>query len=42
MWLGVLPASGLAATDRLSAPPDLLDRLDRGFRLPQPDPVWDF
>jgi len=42
MWLGVLPASGLAATDRLSAPPELLDLLDRGFRLPQPDPVWDF
>jgi predicted acetyltransferase len=42
MWLGVLSASGLAITDSLSAPSELLDRLDRTLRLPQPHPDWDF
>lgn len=42
MWLGVLPATGLAITDQLSGPADLLAELDRAFLLPQPHPGWDF
>lgn len=42
LWLGVLPASGLAATDHLRGPADLLNDLDRSLRLPIPKPDWDF
>jgi hypothetical protein len=42
MWLGVRPASGLAVTDELSGPPELLSALDRLLRLPDPKPDWDF
>jgi len=42
LWLGVRPASGLAATDELSAPPGLIERLDHVVLLPPPDPDWDF
>ncbi len=42
LWLGVRPASGLAVTDELSAPPDLLGRLDAALRLPTPRPDWEF
>ena len=42
MWLGVRPASGLAVTDELSGPPELLEGLDRILRLPDPKPDWDF
>ena len=42
MWLGVRPASGLAITDNLSGPPELLADLDRVLRLPVPKPDWDF
>jgi len=42
MWLGVRPASGLAFTDELSGPSELLYKLDRAFRLPDPKPDWDF
>jgi len=42
LWLGVRPASGLAVTDELSGPPDLLEELDRILRLPDPKPDWDF
>jgi len=42
MWLGVLPASGLAMTDDLEGPPSLIEALDRTVRLPQPRPDWDF
>lgn len=42
MWLGFLPASGLTITDNLSAPPDLLAKLDRAFTLPKPHCDWDF
>ncbi len=42
MWLGVRPATGLAITDELSGPPELLERLDRALRLPDPKPDWDF
>ena len=42
MWLGVRPATGLAATDQLSGPESLLAQLDRAFLLPQPRPDWDF
>lgn len=41
LWLGVRPATGLAVTDKLSGPPDLLNRLDE-LRLPTPMPDWDF
>ncbi|NNE09541.1 MAG: sterol carrier protein domain-containing protein, partial [Gemmatimonadetes bacterium] len=42
MWLGVLPASGLAAIGRLQAPDELLAALDRAFALPEPKPDWPF
>lgn len=41
LWLGVRPASGLAVTDHLLAPPELLADLDRLVRLPRPRPDWD-
>ena len=42
LWLGVLPASSLAVTDELTAPPDLLRQLDEVLRLPLPRPDWGF
>lgn len=42
MWLGVRPATGLAVTDDLAGPADLLARLDWLLRLPPPLPDWDF
>ena len=42
MWLGVRPASGLAVTDHLAGPPDLLAALDQTLRLPSPRLDWDF
>jgi predicted acetyltransferase len=42
LWLGVRPATGLAVTDDLAAPPELLRALDISLRLPQPHPDWDF
>jgi predicted acetyltransferase len=42
LWLSVRPASGLAITDDISGPPELLSKLDEVFRLPQPKPDWDF
>lgn len=40
MWLGVRPATGLAITDQLTAPQDLLTQLDWAFRLPDPKTDW--
>lgn len=42
MWLGVRPASGLAVTDQLAGPSELIAALDRALRLPEPKPDWDF
>ena len=42
VWLGVRPATGLALTDELDGPPELLRGLDRALRLPEPRPDWDF
>ena len=42
MWLGVRPASGLAVTDELAGPDDLLAALDAALCLPAPHPDWDF
>jgi hypothetical protein len=42
MWLGVRPATGLAITDDLHGPDDLLAALDGILRLPEPKPDWDF
>lgn len=42
LWLGVRPATGLAATDHLSGSPALLADLDRILRLPVPKTDWDF
>jgi hypothetical protein len=42
LWLGVRPATGLAVTDDLAGPPELLQALDRAFCLPDPKPDWDF
>ncbi len=40
LWLGVRPASGLAVSDALRGPADLLAALDRTLRLPQPHVDW--
>jgi len=40
LWFGVRPATSLAMTDALSAPDDLLERLDQAFCLPAPKPDW--
>jgi len=42
LWLGVRPATGLAFTDQLSGPPELLTQLDNILRLPSPQPDWHF
>ncbi len=42
LWLGVLPASGLAVTDNLAGPSSLIEALDRIVRLPRPRPDWNF
>ncbi|HIC88468.1 MAG TPA: hypothetical protein EYP04_03575, partial [Anaerolineae bacterium] len=42
LWLGVRPATGLAVTDELSGPQELLEELDWVFRLPKPRLGWDF
>jgi len=42
MWLGVLPATTLAATDDLSADAALLARLDNALVLPKPHLNWFF
>jgi hypothetical protein len=40
LWLGVRPASGLAITDGLRGPAELLAALDRTLRLPEPHIDW--
>ncbi len=42
LWLGIRPATGLAFTDDLEGPPDLLEALDAAFRLPSPATDWNF
>ncbi len=42
LWLGVRPATGLAITDDLDGPAELLAQLDEVLRLPAPHPDWDF
>lgn len=42
LWMGVGSASGLAITDDLAGPADLLGHLDRALRIPKPQPGWDF
>ena len=42
LWLGVLPASGLAIVEELEAPESLLESLDDLLRLPAPRCDWDF
>lgn len=42
MWLGVRPATSLAITDQLSAPQELLEKLDWILRLPEPKLDWGF
>lgn len=42
LWLGVRPATTLAATDRLEAPAELLEALDDAIRLPRPDVQMNF
>lgn len=42
LWLGVRPATGLAVTDSLKGPRDLLEALDETFRLPAPARDWEF
>ncbi len=40
LWIGVGPATGLAVTDELAGPPELLEALDRVLNLPVPLPDW--
>lgn len=42
MWLGVRPATGLAVTDDLHGPEELLKDLDRILCIPEPHTDWDF
>lgn len=42
LWLGVRPASGLAATDELDGPASLLADLDHALQLPKPAWEWRF
>ena len=42
LWLGVQPASGLAVTDDLAGPNELLAQLDNAFCLPIPRMDWEF
>ena len=42
MWLGVRPATGLAITDDLEGPAELLADLDKVLCLPVPHTDWDF
>ncbi|MCD6289918.1 MAG: GNAT family N-acetyltransferase [Anaerolineae bacterium] len=42
LWLGVCPATGLAITDDLRGPHELLEELDRVLCLPTPGPDWGF
>ena len=42
LWLGVRPATGLAVSDDLQGPPELLEALDEIIRVPSPKPDWDF
>lgn len=42
MWFGVRPASGLAVTDDLAGPDDLLKQLDEVLRLPTPSNDWEY
>ena len=42
LWLGIRPATGLAFTDDIAAPPSLLQQLDEIISLPDPKPDWDF
>jgi len=41
LWLGVSTPSGLAITDHLAAPGQVLTALDRAWRPPQPHIDWD-
>ena len=42
LWLGVRPASGLAFTDELEGPEELLQELDEKLRLPKAHLGWEF
>lgn len=42
LWIGALSASALAATDRLSAPPELLEALDEALCFPRPARDWQY
>ncbi|KAA3595761.1 MAG: hypothetical protein DWQ06_16790 [Calditrichaeota bacterium] len=42
LWLGILPASGLAFTDSFSADEKLIKDLDNLIKLPIPKPDWQF
>ncbi|NUP98890.1 MAG: GNAT family N-acetyltransferase [Armatimonadetes bacterium] len=42
LWLGAVSASGLALTDDLRGPEELLAALDVALRLPPPKPEWPY
>lgn len=41
LWMGVRPTSGLAITDDITGPPELIQALDKAFLLPTPHMGWD-
>jgi hypothetical protein len=42
LWMGVRPATGLAVTDALDGPQELLEALDQALRLPTPVTDWQY
>ncbi|MBI2422229.1 MAG: GNAT family N-acetyltransferase [Candidatus Hydrogenedentes bacterium] len=42
LWLGARAASSLYLTDALAGHDEAIERLDLAFRLPTPQPDWDF
>ncbi len=42
LWMGVGTTKGLAVTEKLSAPDELLRQLEEIFRYPAPSPDWEY
>jgi hypothetical protein len=42
VWLGCVPVSTAAVSDRLNAPPELIEALDNAIRVPRPSPDWEY
>jgi len=42
MWFGIMPASTLVFSDGISAPKELLEKLDYAFQIPKPRVNWSY